>query len=160
MVQSSKGPAEAMVGMIRSMTAKWTKQRKSEERHASAQRHRLDRLVRAHTVTGIISRGMSRLHSLLLIVGRTTAEQKVRAFLLHMQPALNIRAPVWTHEPTAGPQSITQALEALAQRAQYQRDEEIYSLERSVECWYRVVSGAARRFALRADGRRQTVDLL
>jgi CRP-like cAMP-binding protein len=38
-------------------------------------------------------------------------------------------------------------------------DEEIYSLERSVECWYRVVSGAARRFALRADGR-QTVDLL
>lgn len=76
------------------------------------------------------------------------------------QPALNIRAPVWTHEPTARPQSITQALEALAQRAQYQRDEEIYSLERSVECWYRVVSGAARRFALRADGRRQTVDLL
>jgi hypothetical protein len=40
-----------MVGMIRSMTAKWTKQRKSEERHALAQRQRLDRLVRAHTVT-------------------------------------------------------------------------------------------------------------
>ena len=32
------------------------------------------------------------------------------------QPALNIRAPVWTHEPAARPQSITQALEALAQR--------------------------------------------
>jgi CRP-like cAMP-binding protein len=75
------------------------------------------------------------------------------------QPALNIRAPVWTHEPAARPQSIPQALEALAQPARYQRDEEIYSLERSVECWYQVVSGAARRFALRADGR-QTVDLL
>ncbi|MGC1885227.1 MAG: cyclic nucleotide-binding domain-containing protein [Stellaceae bacterium] len=76
------------------------------------------------------------------------------------QPALNIRAPVWAREPAARPQSIPQALEALAQPARYQRDEEIYSLERSVECWYRVVSGAARRFALRADGRRQTVDLL
>jgi len=76
------------------------------------------------------------------------------------QPALNIRAPVWTHELAARPQSIPQALEALAQPARYQRDEEIYSLERSVECWYRVVSGAARRFALRADGRRQIVDLL
>jgi CRP-like cAMP-binding protein len=28
---------------------------------------------------------MSRLHSLLLILGHTTAEQKVGAFLLHMQ---------------------------------------------------------------------------
>jgi hypothetical protein len=51
MAQSSKGPAEAMVGMIRSMTAKWTKQRKSEERHASAQRHRMDRLFRPHVIT-------------------------------------------------------------------------------------------------------------
>jgi hypothetical protein len=33
------------------MTAKWTKQRKSEERHASAQRHRMDRLFRPHVVT-------------------------------------------------------------------------------------------------------------
>lgn len=28
------------------------------------------------------------------------------------------------------------------------------------ECWYRLVSGAARRFVLRSDGRRQIVDLL
>jgi CRP/FNR family nitrogen fixation transcriptional regulator len=51
-------------------------------------------------------------------------------------------------------------LEALALVSRYQRDEEIYPQEGSVECWYRVISGAARRFALRADGRRQTVDLL
>jgi CRP-like cAMP-binding protein len=51
-------------------------------------------------------------------------------------------------------------LEALALVSRYQRDEEIYPQEGSVEGWYRVISGAARRFALRADGRRQTVDLL
>ena len=41
------------------------------------------------------------------------------------QPALNIRAPVWAREPAARPQLIPQALEALAQPARYQRDEEI-----------------------------------
>jgi hypothetical protein len=51
-------------------------------------------------------------------------------------------------------------LEALALVSRYQRDEEIYPQEGSVECWCRVISGVARRFALRADGRRQTVDLL
>jgi CRP-like cAMP-binding protein len=55
---------------------------------------------------------------------------------------------------------MPQMLEALALVSRYQRDEEIYPQEGSVECWYRVISGAARRFALRADGRRQTVDLL
>jgi hypothetical protein len=64
------------------------------------------------------------------------------------QPALNIRAPVWAREPAARPQSIPQALEALARPARYQRDEEIYSLK----CWYRVVSGAARRFAFEPTG--------
>jgi CRP/FNR family transcriptional regulator, nitrogen fixation regulation protein len=37
----------------------------------------------AGELAGIISRGMSWLHSLLLIIGRTTTEQKVGAFLLH-----------------------------------------------------------------------------
>jgi len=39
----------------------------------------------ARELSGIISDGMSRLHSLLLILGRTTAEQKVGSFLLHIQ---------------------------------------------------------------------------
>src|SRR5947199_6896512 len=76
------------------------------------------------------------------------------------QAGRSIREQVWTHEQAANPRSIPQALEALALRSRYQRDQEIYPQEGSVECWYRVVSGAARRFALRADGRRQTVDLL
>jgi CRP/FNR family nitrogen fixation transcriptional regulator len=72
------------------------------------------------------------------------------------QAGLNLREQVWTHERAASPQSIPQPLEALAMVSRYQRDEEIYPQEGSVECWYRVISGAARRFALRADGRRQT----
>ena len=73
---------------------------------------------------------------------------------------LSTREQVWTHERAASPRSIPQILEALALVSRYQRDEEIYPREGTVECWYRVISGAARRFALRADGRRQTVDLL
>ena len=73
---------------------------------------------------------------------------------------LSTSEQVWTHEPAASPRSTPQMLEALALVSRYQRDEEIYPREGTVECWYRVISGAARRFALRADGRRQTVDLL
>ena len=76
------------------------------------------------------------------------------------QADLSTSEQVWTHERAASPRSIPQMLEALALVSRHQRDEEIYPQEGSVECWYRVISGAARRFALRADGRRQTVDLL
>jgi CRP-like cAMP-binding protein len=36
----------------------------------------------------------------------------------------------------------------------------IYDEGARVECWYRVLSGAARRFVVRSDGRRQIIDLL
>jgi CRP/FNR family nitrogen fixation transcriptional regulator len=73
---------------------------------------------------------------------------------------LQISEPGWTHERAASPRPVPQALESLATVSRYQRDEEIYPQQGSVECWYQVISGAARRFILRADGRRQTVDLL
>jgi CRP/FNR family nitrogen fixation transcriptional regulator len=76
------------------------------------------------------------------------------------QADLSTSEQVWMHERPASPRSIPQVLEALALVSRYQRDEEIYSQEGSVECWYRVVSGGARRSTFRADGRRQTVDLL
>lgn len=76
------------------------------------------------------------------------------------QADLNIREQVWTHERATSPQSKQQTLEALGLVSRYQRDEEIYSQERPVECWYRVISGAARRYTLRSHGRRHTVDLL
>ena len=67
------------------------------------------------------------------------------------QADLSTSEQVWTHERAASPRSIPQMLEALALVSRYQRDQEIYSQERSVECWYRVISGAARRFALRVN---------
>jgi signal transduction histidine kinase len=73
---------------------------------------------------------------------------------------LRISEPGWTHERVARARPIPQPLEALAIVSRYARDEEIYLEECPVECWYRVISGAARRFAVRADGRRQIVDLL
>jgi CRP-like cAMP-binding protein len=77
-----------------------------------------------------------------------------------IRASLNISEPVWAHERVTSSRSIPQTLEALAVVTRYQRDEEIYPQQRGVECWYRVVSGAARRFSVWADGRRQIVDLL
>jgi CRP/FNR family nitrogen fixation transcriptional regulator len=73
---------------------------------------------------------------------------------------LNISEPVWTRERATSSRSIEETLESLAIVSRYQRDEEIYAQQGGVECWYRVVSGAARRFSVCADGRRQIVDLL
>jgi len=51
-------------------------------------------------------------------------------------------------------------LEQLATRIRYRRGQEIYKEDSPVEYWYRIVSGMARRFSARADGKRQIVDLL
>jgi CRP-like cAMP-binding protein len=50
--------------------------------------------------------------------------------------------------------------EALATRMRCCRAQIIYEEGNPVECWYRIVSGTARRFSVRPDGRRQIVDLL
>jgi CRP/FNR family transcriptional regulator, nitrogen fixation regulation protein len=73
---------------------------------------------------------------------------------------LNISEAPWTHESARNSRSIRQALESIAAVTRYQGGQEIYPEESSVECWYRVIAGAARRCALRADGQRQIVDLL
>lgn len=51
-------------------------------------------------------------------------------------------------------------LDALAVIMPHRRGEEICGQGRPVEYWYFVISGAARRCAIRPDGRRQIVDLL
>jgi CRP/FNR family transcriptional regulator, nitrogen fixation regulation protein len=51
-------------------------------------------------------------------------------------------------------------LDALAVIMPHHRGEEICSQGQPVEYWYLVISGAARRCAIRPDGRRQIVDLL
>jgi CRP/FNR family nitrogen fixation transcriptional regulator len=51
-------------------------------------------------------------------------------------------------------------LDSLAVIMPHRRGEEICSQGLPVEYWYLVISGAARRCAIRPDGRRQIVDLL
>jgi CRP/FNR family nitrogen fixation transcriptional regulator len=51
-------------------------------------------------------------------------------------------------------------LESLATIRRCHRGQEIYGQEDSAECWYSVVSGVLRRFAVRPDGRRQIMDFL
>ena len=46
-----RSAAAALVEGIRKVSADWAKQRKAEERRASAQRHRMDRLLRVRTVS-------------------------------------------------------------------------------------------------------------
>jgi CRP-like cAMP-binding protein len=51
-------------------------------------------------------------------------------------------------------------VDSVALQMRCYRGQTIYDEGASVECWYRVVSGVARRFVVRADGRRQIIDLL
>ena len=76
------------------------------------------------------------------------------------QANLYLAEPVWTHQRVESSRPIRQKLESLGAISRYQRDGEIYQQESSVECWYRVISGVARRVAVRANGRRQIVDFL
>src|SRR5258708_33399923 len=55
---------------------------------------------------------------------------------------------------------LAQLLEPLATIRRCHRGQEIYGQEDSAECWYNVVSGVLRRFAVRPDGRRQITDFL
>lgn len=68
--------------------------------------------------------------------------------------------PVWLHERIAPGRNWLERGEALATRVRYTRGQAIYEEDSVVDCWCRVVSGVARRFSLRIDGRRQIVDLL
>ena len=51
-------------------------------------------------------------------------------------------------------------LDALAAIVSFHRGQEICSEGQSLEHWYFLISGAARRCAIRSDGRRQIVDLM
>jgi CRP-like cAMP-binding protein len=59
--------------------------------------------------------------------------------------------------PVIGPFGV---IDSFAMPVKCRRGEQIYDADRSVDSWYRVLAGAARRFTLRANGRRQIVDLL
>jgi CRP-like cAMP-binding protein len=52
------------------------------------------------------------------------------------------------------------AMKGVATNTPCRRGQEIYSREDPAESWYYIVSGLARKCAVRADGRRQIVDFL
>jgi CRP/FNR family nitrogen fixation transcriptional regulator len=80
-----------------------------------------------------------------------------------MNPDLRIGQfdePVWAHARVGSARSILQTLDSLGSSSRYERDQEVYREESPIGCWYRLISGAARRYAVRPDGRRQIVDVL
>jgi CRP/FNR family nitrogen fixation transcriptional regulator len=68
--------------------------------------------------------------------------------------------PVWHHQKLSAHDNALELLDHFALRISYSAGQKIYQEETSVEYWYRVVSGAARRYSINAEGKRQIVDLL
>ncbi|UVK41020.1 helix-turn-helix domain-containing protein [Mesorhizobium sp. AR10] len=52
-----------------------------------------------------------------------------------------------------------EALPSIARVRRFRREQEIYSQEDRSDTWYRMVSGAARKYIIHASGRRQIVDI-
>lgn len=80
--------------------------------------------------------------------------------IIRNSSTVRVNEPIWAHRREAAQKSPWQALDNLALRMEYARGQQIYKENSSVESWYRIESGVARRFSERADGRRQIVDLL
>jgi CRP-like cAMP-binding protein len=78
----------------------------------------------------------------------------------HQFPTNRVNAVVWTHQPVGEQGRRPKLVDSVAALMQCCRGQMIYDEGASVECWYRVVSGTARRFIVRSDGKRQIIDLL
>jgi CRP/FNR family transcriptional regulator, nitrogen fixation regulation protein len=75
-------------------------------------------------------------------------------------PAIPATEPIWMHPMIAPREGPLGVLEPLATVIQCHRGQEIYKEDSPAEDWFRIVCGAARRFSIKADGKRQIVDLL
>jgi CRP-like cAMP-binding protein len=73
---------------------------------------------------------------------------------------VHVAERVWRHQHEPARQAPLQVFEAQGVLKRYRRGQAIYKEDSPVEYWYRIVSGMARRFSARADGKRQIVDLL
>jgi CRP/FNR family transcriptional regulator, nitrogen fixation regulation protein len=68
--------------------------------------------------------------------------------------------PLHCHgDPSRQPRRLA-GLESLATITSYHRSQEVCSQAGPADYWYCVISGTARRYMIRSDGRRQIVDLL
>src|SRR3982074_3439418 len=70
------------------------------------------------------------------------------------------RGVVWEHQPVGAQGGRPKLADSVASLVAVCPGKVIFDEGSSVECWYRVVSGTARRFIVRPDGRRQIIDLL
>jgi CRP/FNR family transcriptional regulator, nitrogen fixation regulation protein len=75
-------------------------------------------------------------------------------------PTARAKAVVWEHQPIGSRPGRPKLVDSVASLMPCCRGQMIYDEGAPVECWYRVVSGTARRFIVRPDGRRQIIDLL
>ena len=69
-------------------------------------------------------------------------------------------AEVWQHRPVSTQDSRRKLVDSHAGLMRCYHGQTIYDEGTPVEYWHRVVSGTARRFVVRPDGRRQIIDLL
>jgi CRP/FNR family nitrogen fixation transcriptional regulator len=69
-------------------------------------------------------------------------------------------AEVWQHRPVSTQDSRRKLVDSHAGLMRCYHGQTIYDEGAPVEYWHRVVSGTARRFVVRPDGRRQIIDLL
>ncbi len=69
-------------------------------------------------------------------------------------PAIPAGSPRLAEVPPEPPR-----LRSLAHLRHFRREQDIYGQEERSDIWYRVVSGSARKYLIRADGRRQLVDI-
>lgn len=76
------------------------------------------------------------------------------------RPTARVNATVWQHQPIDSQARRPKLVDSVASRMQCCRGQLIYDEGAPVESWYRLLSGTARRFVVRPDGRRQIIDLL
>src|SRR6202047_2377344 len=75
-------------------------------------------------------------------------------------PTARASARVWGHQSSGAQDGRPKLVDSIAALTPCYRGQTIYDEGAPVECWYRIVSGIARRFVVRPDGRRQIIDLL
>jgi CRP-like cAMP-binding protein len=88
---------------------------------------------------------------------RTTGASEA---VMRSTACLKVVHPTLHDDHNGGPRRPLEALNSLATSSRFHRGQEICVQGHPVDAWYRVVAGAARRCVVRADGRRQIVDLL
>jgi CRP-like cAMP-binding protein len=94
-------------------------------------------------------------------LGASRGKARQKEMAMHWDlPVGDAAEPVWLHRRTAPRRNPLEPFESLATRVRYNRGQAIYEEDGAVDHWYRIVSGVARRYSLRTDGRRQIVDLL